>query len=312
MFASLSLKNFRGFADLSLSGLKRVNLIVGKNNSGKTSLLEGIAILADNKLISELPVLFRSAQGSWPQRVYRWLVRDGADDVSTVLESAGQRLILSRGSKATGDSSGGGPIIYGANGINMARLGSNKELRCRIISTRSRSSEELVKTFARAVRQRDGEARLESLLRAVDPRIRKARVDVAEDGNVIVVDIGLSEMIPLAQAGEGLNRLVSIFADLVGEQPQVCFIDEVENGVHHTVLPEVWTGIAEVAEKLDIQVFATTHSFECVQAAHEAFSKRPTYDFSVVQLFRLEDRSDGRVLNRDLIESGLKGNIDLR
>ncbi|GAC1393566.1 MAG: hypothetical protein NVS4B11_00190 [Ktedonobacteraceae bacterium] len=39
---SLEIRNFRGFHHLQIERLGRVNLIVGKNNIGKTSLLEAL------------------------------------------------------------------------------------------------------------------------------------------------------------------------------------------------------------------------------------------------------------------------------
>lgn len=70
--------------------------------------------------------------------------------------------------------------------------------------------------------------------------------------------------------------------------------------------------MAEVAARLDIQVFATTHSWECLLAAHEVFAARDPYDLRVVQLYRLGDAIDGRVLDRDHIESAIAGEIELR
>jgi predicted ATPase len=311
MFKSISLKNFRGFENLALDGLQRVNLVVGKNNAGKTSLLEAVALLSDLKMLNQLPLSFRTSHGSFAKRFYPWLIRDAAKPDYAKLENkapnASFDIILSSN-----------PMVFPSSaevvgqGFYAWRQGKEETLRCRVISAQSRNPGELVKTFSRAVRQRDGERQLEELLRSVDPRVRKARVDAADEENVIVVDLGLSQLVPLTQTGEGMVRLVSIFADLIGDRPQICLIDEVENGIHHTVLPQVWMGIAEAATQLDIQIFATTHSFECLEAAHEAFAKREAYDLSVVQLFRLKDETDGRVLHRDLIEAAIEGNIDLR
>jgi AAA15 family ATPase/GTPase len=109
-----------------------------------------------------------------------------------------------------------------------------------------------------------------------------------------------------------MYRLVAILAELLGAPADVAFIDEVENGIHHSVLEQVWTGLGEVAERLDIQLFVTTHSYECIEAAHAAFSKRTAYDLRVIQLFRTRPGVEGRVLGRDLIETGIEGGIDLR
>ena len=47
MLDSLHIKNFRCFEDLTIPSLGRVNLIVGKNNSGKSTLLDAIMLLSE-------------------------------------------------------------------------------------------------------------------------------------------------------------------------------------------------------------------------------------------------------------------------
>lgn len=44
MYTSFKISNFRGFRQLELNDLGRINLITGKNNVGKTSLLEQIIL----------------------------------------------------------------------------------------------------------------------------------------------------------------------------------------------------------------------------------------------------------------------------
>jgi AAA15 family ATPase/GTPase len=107
-------------------------------------------------------------------------------------------------------------------------------------------------------------------------------------------------------------RLLVILADIIGESPDVVLIDEVENGLHHSIHEQVWSGLAETAEKLDVQIIATTHSEECLNAAHNAFLGRKDYDLSVIQLFRVESGVQGRVLDKEHIEAAIAGKIDLR
>jgi AAA15 family ATPase/GTPase len=44
VYRSFTVKNFRGFEKLTIESLERVNLIAGKNNVGKTALLEALWI----------------------------------------------------------------------------------------------------------------------------------------------------------------------------------------------------------------------------------------------------------------------------
>jgi len=345
MITNLQFENFRGFNALKLEGLKRVNLVVGRNNAGKTSLLEGIGAVTNPERFVDMPRLLRSTTGDYNLRYFRWLIRDKENIRAASLEASGpgteckirltrfqnQEMVPAPGGWQEVSSlpfpTGGGMALFAPTDRTIAadhvrklmdRTGHSRaaaiqtRVAVRVMSVHPHPPEVLVKLFAQAVRKKGGEERIEKLMQQVDDRVIKLRVEPAEDGNHIVVDLGLSEMLPLSQVGQGLYRLVAIFSELIGGQPGICIIDELENGIHHSLLEQVWTGLAVVAEELNIQFFVSTHSYECIQAAHEAFLKRPEYDFSIVQLFRVEGAVQGRVLERVQIEAALSGGIDLR
>jgi hypothetical protein len=325
MFKSVRFRSFRGFNDLTLDGLKGVNLIVGKNNSGKTSFLEGLFVIAQPTEMGRLPALLRTSYGDSGKRFFPWMIKDGVDEAQlegrTLMDAAA--VILQRGEASI-------PAGYNRRQIStslhllvpvqhrkwrqsdVVESEPLKRLRFKSLSVNSAPIETVVHVFAQAVKQRGGEQRIEKLLRQVDPRFAKIRVDPGNDGINLVVDIGLSEMVPLNQVGQGMYRLVSIFSELVGDQPDICVIDEIENGLHHSILEEVWYGVAAASRELGIQIYATTHSYECILAAHSAFCKAPEYDFSVIQLFRTPSDIQGRVLDRKHIEAAIAGEIDLR
>lgn len=201
-------------------------------------------------------------------------------------------------------------VSFQGGKVDISGIGSGAKTS--VASIRPTDPKELVRTFGQAVLQQDGEEQLEAVLQSIDNRIRKVRVDPTSQQNKLVVDIGLKRLIPISELGQGIIRLVEMLSLLIGEGAEVCIIDEIENGIHHSSLGDVWSGIAEAAEKLNVQVFATTHSGECIQAAHDVFAARKEYDFSVIQLFRVKEGRQGRVLDRRLIEAALAGDIDLR
>src|SRR6266850_3404296 len=75
MLTNLQIKNFRGFKALDLASLKRVNLIVGQSNTGKTGLLEALALLLwePPAQCGNLPNLFRSAGGDYNENFWKWI-----------------------------------------------------------------------------------------------------------------------------------------------------------------------------------------------------------------------------------------------
>jgi AAA15 family ATPase/GTPase len=76
----------------------------------------------------------------------------------------------------------------------------------------------------------------------------------------------LSKPVPLKSLGDGMLRILQIAIKLVSAQGGFLLIDEFENGLHYSVQEKVWGLLFEMAEKLDIQVFATTHSWDCIES----------------------------------------------
>ena len=314
---NLRIVNFRGFDDLNLEGLGAVNLIVGQNNCGKTSLLEAITLACSPSSLGDLPRLFRSIDGDPNKRFYPWLLKDGSENAMGEITAKGPDLNQSLSfhqskSSATPDH---GKCIFQSARLHAYARNRISDLRIRVTSVLNRNPSELVRGFGDAVRPREGEELVHKILRKVDPRILRVRVDPVEEGNIISVDLGLSESIPLSQAGQGIIRLVAILSELIGEKPQVCIIDEIENGIHHAALKQVWRGLAEVSETLGVQVFATTHSKECLEAAHEVFfTEDPDNrrDFALIQLLRVNEKVVGKVLTEETVEAAFENDIELR
>jgi len=318
MFTDLHITDFRGIHDLTLSGFNRVNLIVGENNTGKTTLLEALALCAAPQEAGSLLRRFRLSSGT--QNPGRWLRRDGCETNSSVITLTGTQdpaSVALTAQEVTKFEAYDGRLFQAMASpghVKLWRDPQHPQLSIRTVAVQHRTPQDLVSDFSIAVRSKQGEKELETLLNAVDDRIKAVRLDYEGENNrpYISADIGLSERVPIDQLGQGVNRLIAIFCELLGQRPGICFIDEIENGLHHTVLRRVWKGIAAAAERLDIQVFATTHSRECLEAAHHCFEERDPYDFRVVQLYRVRERIDGRVLGRELIEAAVESKIEVR
>lgn len=93
-------------------------------------------------------------------------------------------------------------------------------------------------------------------------------------------------LMPLHLLGEGSIRFASILMVMRGDKPEYLFIDEIENGIHYSVQQDVLNDIGEAAREHDVQVFATTHSWEMIEAAHETFKDDDSYEFRFHRLDR--------------------------
>ncbi len=90
--------------------------------------------------------------------------------------------------------------------------------------------------------------------------------------------------------GEGMNRMFGIALALVNAKDGMLLIDEADTGLHYSVLSDLWKLIFEVAHRLNVQVFATTHSKDCLEAFQYA-AEVNTEEEGV--LIRLENRKAG-------------------
>jgi len=129
---------------------------------------------------------------------------------------------------------------------------------------------------------------------------------------LIYVDVGLQEKIPAVHLGQGFVRLLSIYAEIIASNKQVILIDEIENGLHHSVLADIWRGLLNAAEHENVQVFATTHSYECIRAAHQAFAETLAYDFALHRLDEVRGEITVTTLDKEALETSLASNFEVR
>jgi hypothetical protein len=104
-------------------------------------------------------------------------------------------------------------------------------------------------------------------LRVIEPRLKKLTVLNLGDRSSVYADLGEYPLVPLAMMGQGFGKLLTIVAAMVLQEGPMYLIDELDSGFHYSVLPDVWKVIVKAAEEHSAQVFASTHSWECLEAA---------------------------------------------
>ncbi len=342
MIKSLKFENFRGFTELKISPLPRINLIAGANNTGKTGILEGLYLLWNNpQQFAQLPLVFRSSSNPVAGQA-------GSDDFITFWQS----LIYDRKDELLATI--------------VAEAGTNKMIHCEIRTDKNRAIElnhhELRKDskkrtvsrqqgltqilptcevhgspnpFARnlivlsthvenPVRDADlynqlvvrggGEERLIQLLKEIDPRLEKLRYVKAPGTSqpLVYAYFGLENAVSMNQTGQGFSKLFSLFCRMILADAKVLLIDEIENGLYYEAMPDIWRGIATLAAAADIQVFATTHSRECIIAAHETLKTMPSYDFALHRLQRVNGRIEAITHDQGMLEVAIKSGREVR
>lgn len=150
------------------------------------------------------------------------------------------------------------------------------------------------------------------VLKLIEPRLKRLAVVVVAGEPILHGDIGIGHLMPLPMMGEGMVRLASLAVHIGNAPNGVVLVDEIENGLHHSVLPKVWRAIGKMARKFNTQVFATTHSLECVTAAHEAFSESEHYDFRLHRLEHVKEAIHAVTYDQETLEAAIESGLEVR
>jgi hypothetical protein len=313
---NLQIVGFRGIQKLSFGSLARVNLIVGKNNTGKTAVLEAVELLSIRA--GEAWVRSPLRRGEWHSRF---------EEFKRALEI--RHLFNGRsvdfGSKfaINADSDGNtfvprkfwvwGQIVRKVEegtlrdapapsvpapeqlGLKISRAACEPDemmpissegwtwvdrfasLPCKVeqdglfpvifVSADSLSGDELLSLWDEARLEDRVEPVLQGL-KAVFPNIDRLGPLGTENGTVrgntfSVRLVGEKNYNPIGSLGDGVRRLFAVLLAVSEARGGCILIDDIDTGLHHSTMREMWQLVVQTAEQLNIQVFATTHSSDC-------------------------------------------------
>lgn len=312
LITGLEIDNFRCFEKLRVDGLTRVNLFVGKNNSGKTALLEAVeaVVSVDSPLLLYRASVDRGesrigrgigGEDSLQLDIRRWFYGHSLDEgasfslratgerefsVSRTIERAPQEMFpgaLSLTIKRPGSRSRLPTLPLTADGFlgagSPSELYESLDLNLKppvgFVATRRLLPAELALLWKGVVLTPREEATVKAL-RLVEPAIE--RIAISGGGEAAAAQVllrGASSPIPLGSLGEGVSRILALALHLVRTQGGFLLIDEIESGLHWSVMSKVWHFLVESARSLDVQIFLTTHSKDCLEAIAELHGTHP-------------------------------------
>ena len=114
--------------------------------------------------------------------------------------------------------------------------------------------------------------------------------------------------VPLKSLGDGAVRLFGVALALANCRGGFLLIDEAENGIHHSIQRDFWNMVLQSARRDNVQVLATTHSWDCVRGFAHAAAENEDVEGVLVRL----ERNDGGIRAVEYSESELKVAADQR
>ncbi len=207
----------------------------------------------------------------------------------------------------------------------MARAFSDSttRIRCQSLGPELMSNHRMANSWDSIVLKPEEDATVRALRLVVDKHVRRVAVvrsqrepplpsSSARQARVIVQLEGVAERVPLKSLGDGAVRLFGVSLALATAQDGFLLIDEVENGIHHTLQKRFWRLILETAQANNVQVLATTHSFDCVRGFAEASSELDHIESALVRVDRRDEETWAVEYSEDDLRIAAEQTIEVR
>lgn len=342
-FKEIRIENFRGIESLMINNIKQVNLITGRNNCGKTSILEAVFLLTGMSN-PQLPVAVHA---------FRDLLLTDDEDFSYLFN----KFDISNNPKINGKSDSQErtleiKAIYSLftelskrqmfstvsrrriGGLNLTfNLGKEETFEAEIRLKQNKSKyhpdykEKLIAAFINPkIIMNDIDRRLDAVLvrkdlgtiidslKEIEPKLLDIRMGA---GGMVYADIGMDRLIPINIMGDGIRRILAMLAAISEGKNGILLIDEIENGLHYTTLSILWKAVLKAASDNNVQLFITTHSYECVQAVAKTYQdQKAAVEKDFISLFRIEKNTKGQhrafQYTADTLIAGIEKEFEVR
>jgi len=325
MISSISIRGYRGFEQFEMPDLGRINLLVGTNNSGKTSILEVVSMLESagdltrlwnilwkrgERTVRTLPPVEKNpaprpiaeadighifhgheihsgthlsitAKNEIPERSLEMEIRElsASEKIDPqFIDDNDDNPLPRMALHMTGNPSPAIPLVVLSRslGIPSGQLRRVKRSQSKrpvqFISTDSSSSDEVMAAW-NTVALKPEEKLVLQALKALDSNIQGIALQASTQpqywapgnrGGFIVKLKSVEQPVPIGSMGDGIWRMLALSIAIAQSKGGTLLVDEIDTGLHYTVMSKMWNLIYSAAKEFNVQVFATTHSYDCV------------------------------------------------
>ena len=330
MLENINIIDYKCFKDFKLDGLKRINIISGKNNVGKTALLEALYVSNDfshakyeliNATIIDLSLLAFNRDISAEKFInfiknFSFSINSNINNLTIQTKKINQlnnkEIELNKEFNADYKDF----LICTSNeNIEIEPL-RNVEYNygnTSYINSSKPTPKLLVELYSEI--QRHGlQDKFLKYVQILDKNITRIEPQLIAGEMILNISLENSNIsLPSSELGEGLNRFIEILSIIIAGEWGSVFIDEIENGLHYSKLLDIAKAIIEIAQKEDIQVFITTHDKETIEAFAKASEELSFKDISSIELYKDDENIiHPIVMDYDNIIDGIEMGEDFR
>lgn len=306
MLRNIKIEGFRGIRSIELDELQIINVLIGENNSGKTSVLEAIQLLAQPEVLAGLyrvayrreygnnHMLSKAALSMTDLVLYTLNQREDKELCVEAIDSElGQVRAYIQGKEYCYMSNYQTTDLFQEDGIYYGFRGTY-EYDSEVISYRDSFD---LKDQARMIRSKNQDvipmgylnpqmihtqnASIKSMYNAMRSEERRELIELLGifDSRIIGIDrtvrsgraitfleLENGDLMPVSTFGDGIKKVLAIANVIMKTKGGVVLIDEFETGIHKKALSKVAAWLYQAAKEYNTQIFLTTHSSEALEA----------------------------------------------
>jgi len=337
----LTVKNFRGYKQLKLSNLKRINVIVGENGSGKTALLEALYLALGAH--PELYFRLRQARSLGDRVSIPFTANDIFFDPKSpaILAAVGTpgitrttRIYYDATAPITipldqqvQDTATAPPLAFSwkkGNKIRTLHVVATKDGKIQVLggpidpissSFFSGAAAIVPVETANRFQALDEHGNAKPVIEAMTnifPMIEDLSIGSYASSPMMYARLkGQKGKIPLGLVSAGINKLMAILCAIFDHRGRAVFIDEIENGLYYGVMSEAWASLFKFSQKNHTQLFVSTHSMECLRALLPVLKKNEAH-FCLLRTKYSNGESKIRQIEGTSFEKALEQGMEVR
>ena len=297
MFDKIKIERFRGIKYASIEGFKQINLFFGKNNCGKSSLLESIFLASglsnpllpihvnfmrgyNKSRLHDLKLDFYNLDSTLPIHIRMEneekrdlsisLFEQNLNNVSLNADNA--NIISNRDEEKYGlkfdfqvnDKTFESQLRFEADVTRVLPKEYVESLRCTYLSPKYDFNAS-IQGLKNILQNKDEHFIVEGL-QLIEPRVK----DFIYTDNEMLVDVGLEKRIPVNMMGDGARKIVSLLTAVYDCKDGALLVDEISNGFHYSVMGNLWKVLIDAAIRNNTQLFITTHDTDSIKGLRDA------------------------------------------
>lgn len=291
---NIEIIDYKCFKNFKAKDFKRINLISGKNNVGKTAFLESLLInlysISPTKMTYGIGFNLRREQLEFiNQQKNANIFNEFKEKVENSKFEANSNIHYSKFVTINENGKKELKFTIDKQEINININDFSFEIK-KIYNVEYLDKfgidNDGIKDLYDVIQTKDKEKFLNDLINKFDSTIENFKII----GNEPQCKISNSnEYRKINEFGDGLKHYISIICAVFACENGQLFIDEIDNGIHYTQLEKLWEIIFTISKEVNCQVFATTHSKEMINAYAKVSQKLEDNDISFIELGKNKD-----------------------